>query len=128
VQAALKALPRTSLSPTTPGSDLTAPSNNIPQRELRPSDNEYRAILESDVLKKARHFVGASRRSGQRRQGLAATITEGNEKGSWKIIPTQLASDMEVRWSSTHFMLQRIIELFPVSSEYQHFNSHTHLV
>jgi hypothetical protein len=77
-----------------------------------------------------RHFVGASRRSGQRRQGLEATIIEGNEKQSWPkaIVPTQLVSDMEVRWSSTHFMIQRIIELFPVSSEYQCSDSRTHLV
>ena len=85
---------------------------------------EYRSALTADIIGTARKLVAACRASGQRREDFELTIREGNEAGSWTdsegnplpLPVLQLLRDCETRWSSTFFMLDRVVTLLPVSA------------
>lgn len=82
----------------------------------------YRDALAADIIGTARKLVAACRASGQRRAEFELTIREGNEAGSWEdskgnqlpLPVLQLLRDCEIRWSSTFFMLDRVMKLLPV--------------
>ena len=83
---------------------------------------EYRAALAADIIGTARKLVTACRVSGQRREDFELTIREGNEAQSWtdskgnplSLPVLQLLRDCETRWSSTFFLLDRMLTLLPV--------------
>lgn len=85
----------------------------------------YIEALEQDLIGKCRSLVASCRASGQRRQALLKKIEEGNKSGYWKgkledgreeIRAVQLLRDCETRWSSTFNMIDRVLELYVVSS------------
>lgn len=70
-------------------------------------------------------MVTALRASGGRRRDLRQTIINGNNEGGFLLasgaqrvfIPVhQLLRDVSTRWSSTHMMVNRTLEQYPVSS------------
>lgn len=83
---------------------------------------EYCAALAADIIGTARKLVTACRVSGQRREDFELTIREGNEAQSWtdskgnplSLPVLQLLRDCETRWSSTFFLLDRMLTLLPV--------------
>jgi len=83
----------------------------------------YASALTGDPVGRVRSVVAACRASGQRRQGLKATIIEGNVSKRWigklpdgaDTLPVvQLLRDCETHWSSSHLMVERVILLYPV--------------
>lgn len=83
------------------------------------SDPLYREALETDVITKARRLVVACRASDKRRNGLAQKIVEGNKSGMFGEEGTKkgvFIRDVDTRWSSTYSMIDRMIEIYPVSS------------
>jgi hypothetical protein len=90
-----------------------SPSNDL--GTLNEDENDidtqrYVQALQGDVLKKNRVLVQRFRGSGQRRQRLAET------QHGLRMPILQLLKDMTVRWSSTYFMVDRTLEVYPVSS------------
>jgi hypothetical protein len=83
---------------------------------------EYRAALKTDIIGIARKLVAACQASGQRREDFKLTIREGNTEQTWTdaegnplpLPVLQLLRDCETRWSSTFFMLDRVLTLLPV--------------
>jgi hypothetical protein len=86
--------------------------------EHNENDSAYAIALDSDVVGKTRSLVSACRASGQRREDLQSTIMEGNSSRSFpdgkELRNVQLLRDMDVRWSSTFLMIDRVLELYPV--------------
>lgn len=78
-------------------------------------DSEYREALEGDAVAACRKLVNSCRGSGQRQEGLMGVIKDGNATKKFTIRLVKLVRDMEVRWSSTHVMIDRALELYPVS-------------
>lgn len=81
------------------------------------ADTAYCQALKENVVAMARDLVSACRASGQRRDGFADTIENGNEQGLWGSDPLRvvaLLQDVETRWSSTFLMMDRVLELYPV--------------
>lgn len=80
----------------------------------------YATAVESDPVGRSREIVATCRKSGQRRKGLQNLIATGNDTSAWgpdaTIRPVQLLRDCETRWSSTYNMIDRLIELYPVST------------
>jgi hypothetical protein len=75
-------------------------------------------MLADDVVAAARHLVVAIRASGQRREDFAMVIAEGNKAGIFGLEGLRevvLLKVMDVRWSSTFLMIDRVLELCPVS-------------
>ena len=69
----------------------------------------------------AGHLVVVIRASGQRREDFAMVISDGNKAGIFGpegLREVVLLKDMDVRWSSTFLMIDRVLELYPVSSSY----------
>jgi hypothetical protein len=108
----LQSMPLSTTMPPTTSTFDGQPSSRKP----RPSPHDYLAALKSDILKRTRELVSACRSSGQRRQNVKTAIEQGAGTGLWEedIKPLQLMSDMEVRWSSTYYMLRRLLYLYPV--------------
>ena len=80
-------------------------------------DEEYIETLKTDVIAAARHLVTTCCASGQRREGLCQTIEEGNKNrtfGERGLRVVTLLRDMDIRWSSTYLMVDRVLELYPV--------------
>lgn len=82
-------------------------------------DLRYMAVLGNDVIGKVRSFVNTARSSSLRREALADSIKEANTKLAFgpgqEVNPeTQLLHDMDVRWSSQFFMIDRYLFLVPV--------------
>jgi hypothetical protein len=83
---------------------------------------EYRDALERDVVGAARKLVNACRASGQRREVLENTIREGNKQGwfkdksgsSYTLEELVLLRDVDTRWSSILYMIDRLIVNYPV--------------
>lgn len=78
------------------------------------------APLSTDVVSRARKLVNACRASGQRREDFANTILEGNSSGAFgeDTLPARvLLRDMDVRWSCTYLMIDRVLELYPVCTQ-----------
>ena len=84
--------------------------------------DDYRTALAADIVGTARKLVTACRASGQRREDFELTIREGNEAGTWtdsegnpfSLPVLQLLHDCETWWSSTFFLLDRVLTLLPV--------------
>jgi hypothetical protein len=85
-------------------------------------DFAYREALEKDIVATARKLVNACRASGQRREALENVIVEGNEKGWFQNEQGQVYSleilvllrDVDTRWSSILYMIDRLIVDYPV--------------
>jgi hypothetical protein len=84
------------------------------------SNPTYVQLLQDDTIKRARQLVHFIRDSGQRREDFIAVIKKGNEDGSWgkdsegkniELRVVGLLKDIDTRWSSTFFMVDRVIEL-----------------
>ena len=84
-------------------------------------DTYFRA-LKADVVGIARKLISNCRGSGKRWEDFVDTILEGNKNGQWKDDDgdsfsrriLQLLRDCETRWSSTHLMVDRALEMLPV--------------
>jgi hypothetical protein len=116
VQTVLKELKENPREPV-----LLSCSNPDSRRHVELS--EYANTLAADPVGGARSLVGACRKSGQRRNDLRATIIEGNVNKSYgkdkdgrdiQLPEQELLRDCETRWSSTHNMSGRVINLYPV--------------
>ena len=83
---------------------------------------DYLQALTADVLGTARKLVSTCRVSGKRREEFLETILQGNLDETWvdddgNPIPRealQLLRDCETRWSSTYFMVDRVLVMLPV--------------
>ena len=83
---------------------------------------EYCDALERDMVSAARKLVNAVRASGQRREALESIIVDGNAHGWFKNTegePYQLTNlvllrDVDTRWSSILYMIDRLIVNYPV--------------
>ncbi|TEB10196.1 hypothetical protein FA13DRAFT_1653250, partial [Coprinellus micaceus] len=84
------------------------------------SNPMYVQLLQDDTIKRARQLVHFIRDSGQRREDFIAVIKKDNEDGSWgkdsegkniELRVVGLLKDVDTRWSSTFFMVDRVIEL-----------------
>lgn len=92
----------------------------------------YLRALTEDVLGTARKLVAACRISGKRREEFLDTILKGNLDETWldddgTPIPRktlQLLRDCETRWSSTYFMVDRVMVMLPVRSSTINLHSH----
>ncbi len=84
---------------------------------------EYATAVESDPVGHTRGIVAVCRESSQRREDLEKVINTGNSSNAWGpdvvIRPVQLLRDRETRWSSTFNMVDRLIELYPVSNTFE---------
>jgi hypothetical protein len=112
VKAGLKTL--TKLDPS--DDDIDAAHSHT---QLLRDNDEYLAVLKEDVVSAARTLVTACRASGQRREDLQNTISEGNEVGGWGDPPQPLRNvallrDVDTRWSSIFRMIDRVLELYEV--------------
>jgi hypothetical protein len=81
------------------------------------SDDAYLFALQNDVVAKTRTLVIKLRDSGQRRAAWKNFVVT---KRAEKVVPDhvrplQLLRDMVVRWSSTYFMIKRVLDVRPVS-------------
>ena len=89
-------------------------------------DFEYCDTLERDVVGMARKLVNGCRASGQRREVLENTIREGNKQGwfkdksgsSYTLEELVLLQDVDTRWSSILYMIDRLIVNYPVGSTF----------
>ncbi|KZP23383.1 hypothetical protein FIBSPDRAFT_910300 [Athelia psychrophila] len=114
VQTALKYLSTTTFDPAVLD-DFEAQHENP---EALKQDADYRTALEADVVQSARQLVEKCRASGLRREEFAETIEDGNSQGGWgenkkPLRVVSLLKDMEIRWSSTFLMVDRVLELAP---------------
>lgn len=84
----------------------------------------YNRALEADPIVRCRKLVANCRASGQRREDLQATITDANKAGlfgrddegtSIELPSLQLLRDVDTRWSSIFLMVERVLDLYPVS-------------
>lgn len=82
--------------------------------DLMHVDEDYRDALAADLVAVARKLVADSRSSGTRRERLAEIIKKGREEGSWELDSLELLRDVDTRWSSIYYMLDRFIYLYPV--------------
>ena len=84
----------------------------------------YLRALKVDVLGITRKLISNCRVSGHRREEFIDTVLDGNESEEWKDKDgnsfsrkaLQLLRDCETRWSSTHLMVDRALEMLPVCS------------
>ncbi|KII93740.1 hypothetical protein PLICRDRAFT_79070, partial [Plicaturopsis crispa FD-325 SS-3] len=67
--------------------------------------------LANNPIASCRSLVAQCRASGQRREDFASCIKEGNESGAFKLSVWQLLRDVDTRWSSTFFMMNRVLDL-----------------
>lgn len=82
--------------------------------------DDYADALDEDPIKGCRELVGTCRASGQRRHDLMQVIVQGNQQKDWQtedgtLRELQLLRDCETRWSSTHNMGDRVLELYQAS-------------
>jgi hypothetical protein len=87
---------------------------------------QYVNALKSDPVGRSREIVATCRKFGQRRENLQKLIATGNHTNAWGpdtvIRLVQLLRDCETHWSSTFNMIDRVIELYPVSILYHYYN------
>lgn len=84
--------------------------------------NSYQHALKSDTVGVARRLIATCRVSGKRREEFANTIIEGNDAHLWRDQDgnvmerkaLELLRDCKTRWSSSHVMLDRVLEMLPV--------------
>ncbi|GLB37947.1 putative encoded by [Lyophyllum shimeji] len=80
------------------------------------ADDPYMEILRDDVVAVAHHLISACRASGPRREDFKNTIVEGNASGAFGddgLPVLTLLREMEIRWSSTYLMIDRVLLLYP---------------
>ena len=104
---------------------MSVPTNAFPPPRQIDSDPDinameeenYLSVIQSDVVVKAHQLVSGCRGLGQRCEDFAKTIQDGNVSGEFNVIFREvvLLRDMDVRWSSTFLMIDRVLELYPVS-------------
>ncbi|KAF5319548.1 hypothetical protein D9619_008318 [Psilocybe cf. subviscida] len=90
-----------------------------PDNSVLLTNAEYCDALRRDVLGKIRRCVVALRSSGQRREQFHDIRQAGNAAGGWgddgRIIrDIGPLNEVETRWSSSFFMVDRFIEIYPV--------------
>ena len=73
-------------------------------------------MLLSDPIKKTQDLVAVCRASGQWCKELQNVIVKGSGDGMWELCVLQLLQDCETRWSATNLMVNRTIDLYPVSA------------
>ncbi|KIO23189.1 hypothetical protein M407DRAFT_43807, partial [Tulasnella calospora MUT 4182] len=82
--------------------------------------------LHRGIVSICRSIVVFCRASGSRRTGLRQVILDGNAAGWFgqnvRLPEHQLLRDVPTRWSSTFFMIDRFLELWPVNA-LSHFHS-----
>lgn len=115
MQTALKYLLTTTFDPVV----LDEVEAQLEDPEALKQDADYRTALEADVVQSARQLVEKCRASGLRREDFAETIKDGNSQGGWgenekPLCVVSLLKDMEIQWSSTFLMVDRVLELAPV--------------
>lgn len=94
--------------------DLTAEDNTALQ-----ADKDYARALTEDPIKRAHQLVSACRASSLRREAFEAAVIEAKASG---LLPqdlpssSQLLRDVDTRWSSVLFMIDRVLEFNPVSN------------
>ncbi|TEB38655.1 hypothetical protein FA13DRAFT_1620370 [Coprinellus micaceus] len=69
-----------------------------------------------DVVALSRKLANALRSSGQRLDDLSSVIRKGWDNELWtpeEVPDHAVLNDMDVRWSSTFLMIDRILELYP---------------
>jgi hypothetical protein len=87
---------------------------------------KYHTALERDVVGAACKLVTACRASGQHHEVLKNTIREGNKQGWFKdksgsaymLEELVLLQDIDTRWSSILYMIDRLIVNYPVGSNF----------
>ena len=95
--------------------------NELPPPTL-PDDGvtweDFSSILQADVIAKCRNIVWYCRASGNRRAEFLQTIQDGNKHCSsgsalWPepLRVVELLREVVTRWSSTFWMLDRVLEL-----------------
>jgi hypothetical protein len=111
VQTVLKELKENGYDPVI----ATSPNPLNPDSDLV----RYATAVESDPVRRSREIVATCRKSSQHRENLQKLIATGNITNAWGSDTTirlvQLLRDCETRWSSTYNMIDRVIELYPVS-------------
>lgn len=112
VQTALAHLSR----PAGNESSIEGVSNGTSSQET----DEYTAALEGDPVATCRRLVNACRASGQRRADFRSVIVDGNAEGEFHstLRAVQLLRDVETRWSSTYLMIDRVLELNEVCTQF----------
>lgn len=93
---------------------------------LSDHDRAYIEALRRDVVARCRNVISTMRASGLRREKFEACIETANEDhafgqtegGEHKVVDpkSQLLRDFDVRWSAKFLMIDRVLELYPVSS------------
>ncbi|KAJ3752490.1 hypothetical protein EV360DRAFT_55111, partial [Lentinula raphanica] len=89
-------------------------------------DGEYRDALASDLISRVRHVVNLCRASGNRREDFRNTDNGGNIIGDAPGCDDDvllnrvvvLLRDVDTRWSSTFFMVDRFLELYPAIHQF----------
>lgn len=92
---------------------------------------DYRKSLESDLISRVRHIVAQCRASGNRREDFRNAVLAMRNEIQTKIVERGCSSnddddellqrvvvllrDVDTRWSSTFLMVDRFLELYPVS-------------
>ena len=84
----------------------------------------YAVALATDLIVKCQKMVSSCCASGQRCEDFELTICEGNKSGVFHdgtgamvVVPSlELLRDVNTRWSSTFLMIDRVLDLAPLSS------------
>ena len=78
---------------------------------------KYAEALRTEPISNTRSIVAICHKSGSRRTELRNIIIEGIQDGTWpQLRVVQLLRDCITCWSSTYNMIDRCIELYPVTS------------
>ena len=97
------------------------PRLNIEPNEHLAKDPEYEAVLENNVISKAKTLVEKCLSSEQRRQELRRIIEDGIIANEWPVGPALNAlkslTTADSRWSSVYSMLQSLLYLYPVRQQ-----------
>jgi hypothetical protein len=120
VKAGLKQITEVhSTDPETENQDDEDENNWLISSDIASRDEEYQQILRGDVIAEGRHIVTACRLSGQHREEFTEIIKEGNKSGRFGqggLRVVALLRYMDIRWSSTYLMVDRVLEMYPVSN------------
>ncbi|KII82783.1 hypothetical protein PLICRDRAFT_58629 [Plicaturopsis crispa FD-325 SS-3] len=128
VKAGIDAHTKVTVPPPMPPSSVPPPSvppSSVPPPSTGPaaptngaSARQYAQALANNPIASCRSLVAQCRASGQRREDFASCIKEGNESGAFKLSVWQLLRDVDTRWSSTFFMMNRVLDLYPAIDAY----------
>lgn len=134
VQTALNAITETNFEVEVPAADTTASEGEGWARystaaldrcakEVLSKKEAYRIALSSDPVGIVRKLINGCCASHLRREDLQAAIVHFNDtlpKGEVKLHVLELLRDMEVRWSSTFLMIDRLLYLYRVCTLTRH--------